>query len=109
MRAVCLATIFCLSYLVNANRDCRLECFNAALSYRNGKNENVANMEQYVKEECEGFAKNLYYPCSKAVPLILNNEEIKKIIEAWDTESASDKATEEAVKKYCWTACRKAN
>ncbi|EPB77243.1 hypothetical protein ANCCEY_03693 [Ancylostoma ceylanicum] len=103
-----LVAIFCLSYLVNADRDCRLECFNAALSYRNAKKENLGEkeIEERVREECETFAKKLYYPCSKAVPLILENDDIKKTIEAWDVDSASDKVTEEAVKKYCWKACR---
>ncbi|EYC45069.1 hypothetical protein Y032_0439g1484 [Ancylostoma ceylanicum] len=83
-----LVAIFCLSYLVNADRDCRLECFNAAVSYRNAKKENLGEkeIEDRVREECETFAKKLYYPCSKAVPLILENDDIKKTIEAAPTE-----------------------
>ncbi|RCN35108.1 hypothetical protein ANCCAN_19037 [Ancylostoma caninum] len=108
MKVIFLALIFCLSYLANANRrDCRLECFNAALSYRNGKIANVANIEEHVMKECEVYAKHLYYPCSKAVPLILDNEQIKKTIEAWDVASPSDTTTEKAVKKHCWNGCRK--
>ncbi|EPB75204.1 hypothetical protein ANCCEY_05718, partial [Ancylostoma ceylanicum] len=103
-----LVTIFCLSYLVSADRDCRLECFNAAVSYRIAKKEGLGEkeIEERVLAECETFATKLYYKCSKAVPLILKNDDIKKTIEAWDVDSASDKATEKVVKKYCWTACR---
>ncbi|KAL6729763.1 hypothetical protein Aduo_000789 [Ancylostoma duodenale] len=91
------------------DRDCRLECFNAAISYRNWQREGVPSeevMKKRVMEECETFAKNLYYPCSKAVPLILENDEIRSIIEKWDVDIPSDKETEAKVKKYCWKACR---
>ncbi|KAL6741122.1 hypothetical protein Aduo_014408 [Ancylostoma duodenale] len=109
MKVVYLVAVFSLSYLAAANdRDCRLECFHAAVSYRNLKKENVAEaeMENRMVEECEIFAKKLYYPCSKAVPLILKNDDIKKTIEAWDVDSSSDPLTEKAVKKYCFKACR---
>ncbi|KAL6729385.1 hypothetical protein Aduo_000442 [Ancylostoma duodenale] len=105
MKVVYLVAIFCLSYLVAANdRDCRLECYNAALSLRNHLKEVDAN-EQVLKE-CKDFAKKLYYPCDKAVKLILENNEIKKTIEGWKVDVPSDKETEKKVKKYCWRACR---
>ncbi|EYC26091.1 hypothetical protein Y032_0011g1554 [Ancylostoma ceylanicum] len=103
MKAVYLAAIFSLSYLVDANRDCRLECFNAAISYRNLVNE--VDMEERVMKECESFAVKLYYPCAKSVPLILENHDIRKIIEDWKFDTASDRATEKKVKKYCRKAC----
>ncbi|RCN50628.1 hypothetical protein ANCCAN_03241 [Ancylostoma caninum] len=109
MKAVYLVAVFSLTYLAAANdRDCRLECFHAAVSYRNLKKENMAeaDMENRMMEECERYAEKLYYPCSKAVPLILKNDDIRGTIEAWDIDSASDPVTEKAVKKYCWTACR---
>ncbi|RCN44088.1 hypothetical protein ANCCAN_09951 [Ancylostoma caninum] len=81
MQVVCVIVMFCLSYLVNANRDCRLECFQAAQSYRNGKHDKVGNIEEYVMKDCESFAKDLRYQCANAVPLILNNTDIKKTIE----------------------------
>ncbi|KAL6729765.1 hypothetical protein Aduo_000790 [Ancylostoma duodenale] len=109
MQVVYLIVMFCLSYLVCATRDCRLECFQAAQSYRNGKHDKVGNIEEYVMKDCESFAKDLRYHCAKAVPLILNNTDIKKTIEAWDLDSASHKDTERAVKRYCRKACRKAN
>ncbi|EYC26087.1 hypothetical protein Y032_0011g1551 [Ancylostoma ceylanicum] len=109
MKVVYLIATFCLVYLANATRDCRLECFQAAQSYRNGKHDKVGNIEEYVMKDCEGFAKDLRYQCSKAVPLILTNADIKKTIEAWDTDSASSKDTEKRVKRFCKKACRKAS
>ncbi|RCN44090.1 hypothetical protein ANCCAN_09953 [Ancylostoma caninum] len=105
MKAVYVVAVFCLISLAAANdRDCRLECFQAALSYRNNANE--ADMDKRMMEECEIFAKKLYYPCSKAVKLILGNAEIKRTIEGWKVDAASDKETEKKVKKYCRKACR---
>ncbi|EYB95192.1 hypothetical protein Y032_0162g3397, partial [Ancylostoma ceylanicum] len=106
MKVIFLVAIFSLTYLANASRrDCRLECFQAAISFRNWQNE--ADMDRRVMEECESFAKKLEYPCSKAVPLILQDPAIRKTIEGWDVDSPSDRATEKAVKKHCWKACRK--
>ncbi|EYB85598.1 hypothetical protein Y032_0295g1657 [Ancylostoma ceylanicum] len=105
MKTIFLAAVFSLSYLVAANdRDCRWECFNAAISYRNWANE--ADMDKRVMEECESFAERLHYPCSKAVKLILDNNEIRNTIEDWKFDVASDKETEKKVKKYCRKACR---
>ncbi|KAL6729744.1 hypothetical protein Aduo_000774 [Ancylostoma duodenale] len=109
MRAVYVVAVVFLSSLASAmDRDCRLECFHAAVSYRNLKKENVpeGEMEKPMTEECEIFAKKLYYPCSKAVKLILGNDEIKNTIENWNVDVPSDTATEKKVKKYCWKACR---
>ncbi|RCN35387.1 hypothetical protein ANCCAN_18754 [Ancylostoma caninum] len=108
MQALFLVAFFSLTYLAAADRDCRLECFNAAISYRNLKKEGVPEeeIEKRVMDECEVFAKKLYYKCSKAVPLILKNDDIKRVIEAWKVDDASDKETEKKVKKHCFKACR---
>ncbi|KAL6729753.1 hypothetical protein Aduo_000781 [Ancylostoma duodenale] len=109
MQAIYLVAFFSITYLAAANdRDCRLECHNAAISYRNLKKEGVTGeeLERRVMEECKTFAEKLYYPCEKAVPLILKDEGIKKTIEAWDVDAAYDKETTKKVNKHCFKACR---
>ncbi|RCN37297.1 hypothetical protein ANCCAN_16814 [Ancylostoma caninum] len=57
-------------------------------------------------EECEELAKKSHYnKCSIAVPLILDNEEIKNKIKVWDVEYNLDQVP---VQRYCWDACLKA-